>query len=63
MELVGEECSGRTSIALSFLARITASRKVCAWIEASNYFNPASAATAASTLSGYSGRVVAYRTT
>jgi recombination protein RecA len=43
-ELVGEECSGRTSFALSFLSRITATGKVCAWIDASNSFNPASAA-------------------
>lgn len=43
-ELVGKECSGRTSVALSFLSRITASGKVCAWIDASNSFNPASAA-------------------
>ncbi len=43
-ELVGGECSGRTSVALSFLARITTAAKVCAWIDASNSFNPASAA-------------------
>lgn len=44
IELVGEECSGRTSIALSFLASITASGRVCAWIDAANTFHPASAA-------------------
>ena len=43
-ELVGEECSGRTSVALSFLSRITSASKVCAWIDASNSFNPSSAA-------------------
>jgi hypothetical protein len=43
-ELVGAECSGRTSVALSFLARITSTGKVCAWIDASNSFHPASAA-------------------
>jgi recombination protein RecA len=43
-ELAGEECSGRTSVALSFLSRITSAGKVCAWIDASNAFNPASAA-------------------
>ena len=43
-ELVGGECSGRTSVALSFLSRITAAGKVCAWIDASNSFHPASAA-------------------
>lgn len=42
-ELVGEACSGRMSVALSFLAQVTASEKVCAWIDASNTFNPASA--------------------
>jgi recombination protein RecA len=31
-ELVGPECSGRTSLALSFLAHITEAGKVCAWI-------------------------------
>lgn len=43
-ELVGGECSGRTSLALSFLSRITSAGKVCAYIDASNSFHPASAA-------------------
>ena len=43
-ELTGLECSGRTSVALSFLARITEANKVCAWIDVSNAFDPASAA-------------------
>ena len=43
-ELIGPECSGRTSVALSFLARITEANKVCAWIDVSNAFDPASAA-------------------
>jgi recombination protein RecA len=43
-ELIGPECSGRTSVALSFLARITEANKVCAWIDVSNSFDPASAA-------------------
>lgn len=43
-ELVGGECSGRTSAALSFLSRITSAGKVCAWIDASDSFHPASAA-------------------
>jgi recombination protein RecA len=43
-ELTGPECSGRTSVALSFLARITQANKVCAWIDVSNAFDPASAA-------------------
>jgi recombination protein RecA len=43
-ELTGPECSGRTSVALSFLARLTEANKVCAWIDVSNTFDPASAA-------------------
>ena len=43
-ELVGPECSGRTSAAISFLARTTQAAKVCAWIDVSNAFDPASAA-------------------
>lgn len=43
-ELTGPECSGRTSLALSFLARITEANKACAWIDVSNAFHPASAA-------------------
>jgi recombination protein RecA len=50
-ELVGPECSGRTSIALSFLARITYASKVCAWIDVSNAFDPASASAAGVDLS------------
>ena len=45
-ELVGPECSGRTDIALSFVARLTQASKVCAWIDASNSFDPVSAAAA-----------------
>jgi recombination protein RecA len=43
-ELVGNECSGRMSLALSFLSQITAMGKVCAWVDASNTFDPVSAA-------------------
>src|ERR1700733_9959926 len=58
-ELVGPECSGRTSLALSFLAQVTQAGKVCAsfflakdtkagkfcaWIDVSNPFDPLSAA-------------------
>jgi recombination protein RecA len=43
-ELVGGECSGRTSLALSFLAELTGTGKVCAWIDVSNSLNPESAA-------------------
>jgi recombination protein RecA len=45
-ELVGPECSGRTSVALSFLARMTQMAKVCAWIDVSNAFDPLSASAA-----------------
>lgn len=43
-ELVGAECSGRTSIALSLLAQMTRAGKVCCWIDVSNAFDPTSAA-------------------
>lgn len=45
-EMVGAECTGRTSLALSFLARMTETNKVCAWVDASNSLDPASAAAA-----------------
>ena len=43
-EMVGPECSGRTSLALSFLARLTQAGKVCAWIDVSNCLRPESVA-------------------
>jgi recombination protein RecA len=43
-ELAGPECSGRTSIVLSFLAQMTQATKVCAWADVSNTFDPTSAA-------------------
>lgn len=43
-EVVGPECSGRTSFALSFLAQMTRTEKVCAWIDVSDNFDPESAA-------------------
>jgi RecA/RadA recombinase len=43
-EIVGPECSGRTSLALSFLAQTTQAGKVCAWIDVSNTVDPLSAA-------------------
>jgi hypothetical protein len=43
-EVVGPECSGRTSLALSFVAQMTQSCKVCAWIDVSDTFDPESAA-------------------
>jgi recombination protein RecA len=43
-EIVGPECSGRTSLALSFLAQMTQAEKVCAWIDVSDTLDPESAA-------------------
>jgi recombination protein RecA len=45
-ELVGSECSGRTSVTLSFLSRMTQAAKVCAWIDVSDTLDPASASAA-----------------
>lgn len=42
-ELVGAECTGRTSLALSLMAQLTQASKVCAWVDASNAFDPVSA--------------------
>lgn len=50
-EMVGPECSGRTSLALSFLSRMTQTEKVCAWIDVSNVLHPESAAAAGVDLS------------
>jgi len=49
-ELVGSECSGRTSLALSFIALVTKAEKVCAWIDVSDTLNPESAAAVGVTL-------------
>ena len=43
-EMIGTECSGRTSLALSFLAQLTRTDRVCAWIDVSNALSPESAA-------------------
>jgi recombination protein RecA len=43
-ELIGAECSGRTALALSFLAQVTKAERVCAWIDVSNTLSPESAA-------------------
>jgi recombination protein RecA len=43
-EMVGPECSGRTSLALSFVSQMTQAGKVCAWIDVSNALDPESAA-------------------
>jgi hypothetical protein len=45
-ELTGPESSGRTSLALSFLAEITREPRVCAWVDASDAFDAESAAAA-----------------
>ena len=43
-EMVGPESSGRTSLALSFIAQMTRTGKVCAWVDVSNTLHPESAA-------------------
>ncbi len=43
-ELSGPECSGRTSLALSFIARLTNDNRVCAWVDVSDTLHPESAA-------------------
>jgi hypothetical protein len=45
-ELTGSECSGRTSLALSFLACLTNDNRVCAWVDVSDTLHPESAAAA-----------------
>jgi hypothetical protein len=43
-EVTGPQSSGRTGIALSFLARQTRDERVCAWVDAGDAFDPESAA-------------------
>ena len=43
-EITGPASSGRTSLVLAFLARRTAEERVCAWVDASDAFDPESAA-------------------
>jgi hypothetical protein len=43
-EIVGPECSGRTSLALTFVAAMTQTGKVCAWVDVSDTLHPESAA-------------------
>jgi recombination protein RecA len=50
-EIVGPECSGRTSFALSFVSGMTQAGKVCAWIDVSNCFQPEAAAAIGTDLS------------
>jgi recombination protein RecA len=43
-EIVGPVCAGRTSCTLSFLAGVMSAGQVCAWVDASDTFDPESAA-------------------
>jgi recombination protein RecA len=43
-EIVGPECSGRTSLALAFVASMTMEGKVCAWVDVSDTLHPESTA-------------------
>jgi hypothetical protein len=43
-EITGPSTSGRTSLALSFIAQRTSEGKVCAWVDASDSLDPQSAA-------------------
>jgi recombination protein RecA len=43
-EIVGPECSGRTSLALTLVANLTQAGKVCAWVDVSDTLHPESAA-------------------
>src|ERR1700751_2763165 len=45
-ELAGPEFSGRTSMSFWFVGRSGKATKVCAWIDVSDAFDPASAAAA-----------------
>ena len=42
-EVVGPECSGRTSLALHFVAAMTQTGRVCAWVDISDTLHPESA--------------------
>ncbi len=43
-EVFGPECSGRTSLALAFLAEVTRRGSACAWIDVADSLDPESAA-------------------
>src|SRR6202035_1048470 len=43
-EIIGPASSGRTTLALSFLARRTAEARICAWIDPQDALDPESAA-------------------
>jgi len=50
-EIAGPECSGRTSLALSFVAACTHAGSVCAWVDVSDSLSPETAAAAGIQLS------------
>ncbi len=50
-EITGPECSGRTSIALAFLAQVTRQGGVAAWVDVADTLDPESAAAAGVELS------------
>ena len=43
-EMIGAECSGRTALALAFVAQVMQEGKVCAWVDVSDALSPESAA-------------------
>src|SRR4051812_36037184 len=43
-EMVGPQCSGRTTAALAYLSAITQSGSVCAWIDVADVLEPEAAA-------------------
>ena len=43
-EIAGPACSGRTSVALRYVAEMTQAGKVCAWVDVSDEMHPESAA-------------------
>ena len=45
-EVAGPECSGRMSLALSFVSPCTRAGRVCAWVDVSDSLSPESAAAA-----------------
>jgi hypothetical protein len=50
-EMVGPECSGRTSLSLSYIAQVTQAGGVCAWIDVGDALHAESAAAAGVDLS------------
>src|SRR5581483_9026342 len=50
-EMMGPECSGRSSLALSFLAGITRAGSVAAWVDVSDAWDPECAASSGVELS------------